>query len=658
MIYCFLGANTMSWLFVISPGDGIPTHAGTTGAHVISSLNTWQNAASRFSVNHSTQDFGQISGYVGYGPDPMFPGSNAIGNTAVIVTSNTSISSNGVSCGTWNNPFGVTGSSCIQLQVNTNSGSPEPYYWTAVGSQGQTPGVPSTAQPGDIVCVSETQTACNWLNLAQEYMMLLQKGVGGDPTQWIFRRGPFPRALADSKLKYLFFLPSSFSNAQGIPGWGRQYASFPNYIPSPIFGNNVLWNYQADALGQNTLTDTEGECGHGFLRPTQAACAASLPYSPFTGTYNVRRAINFQSVISAPIGLASANPYFQGILGPAVANIYQSHPGPSGDDATWYEGQAAFDVRPLVGTATSSPGAPTAFTNITGTLWVTTYTGSNFTDVDNFGPVNRKVYATAVSSGPHPLIDVSGPGSNVAICTYCYCIPRVSGECYPTATVGQIYINAPGVIFPWCYGNPVSGQSNPQTNDICVGNASPVGQGGVQLSTLQSDPLAIFQRVLVRVMNGQIKQTSGFANIHMLPDNSWAMFQGNYLDGLSRNDYMARVPPFPPTDSVTRSAFVAVPIAIKPPAGAAVNNVVVQFGYQEYNNNCTTRNDACLANAATIGSVPFQFASDNPAGLPCAVGCTITVPAISQRILYYTVQYRDAAKNVLSATPTQVLVTP
>ena len=659
LIYCFLGQNTMGWLFVISPGDGIPTHAGGAGAHVIASLNTWQNAASRFGVNHSTQDYGQVSGYVGYGPDPMFPGNNALGNTTVINTFNTSLPAAGTNCAAWSNPLGIKGNNCIQIQINANGGSYEPYYWMPVAAQGQTPGVPATAQPGDTVCVSESLTSCNWLNLAQEYMMLLQKGVGSDPSQWVFRRGPFARTLADANLKYLFFLPSSFSNVAGAPGWGGMYSAYPGYIPSPIFGNNVIWSYQTDALGQNPFTDIEGECGHGFLRPTEAACAAGLPYSPFTGVYNVRRAANFQAVVSAPIGLVSANPYFQGILGPTVANVYQSHPGPSGDNATWYEGQAAFDVRPLVGTATSTPGSPSALTNIPGTtIWLTTYSGATYTDADDFGPVNRKIYATAASSGPHPLVDVSGPVSNVATCAYCYCIPRVSGECHTGSTVGQIYVNAPGVIYPWCYGDPVSGQSNPQTNDICIGNASPVGQGGGQLSTLQSDPLAGFQRVLVRVMNGQIKQTSGFANIHMLPDNSWAMFQGNYLDGLSRNDYMARMPPFPPSDSVARSVFVPVPIAVKPPAGAGVNNAIVQFGYQEYNGNCTTRNEPCIANAATIGSVPFLFASENPAGLACSAGCTIAVPAISQRVLYYKVEYRNASNNVLSVTPSQVLVAP
>ena len=658
LIYCFLGANTMGWLFVISPGDGVPAHAGGAGAHVIASLNSWQNAASRFAVNHSVQDYGQVSGYVGYGPDPMFPGDNTLGNTAVIVTSNTSVPASGVSCATWSNPLGITGNNCMQLQINAKLGSYEPYYWTAVGAQGTAPGVPATAQPGDFICISETQTSCNWLNLAQEYMELLQKGVGADPSQWVFRRNPFPKAWAESNLKYLFFLPSSFSNIQGVPGWGGQYSTHPTFVPSPIYGNNVIWNYQADALGQNTFTDIEGECGHGFLRPTEGTCGSGLPYSPFTTIYNVRHAANFQAVITAPIGLVSANPYFQGILGAAVSNVYQSHPGPSGDDATWYEGQSAFDVRPLVGTATTSPGSPGALTNVAGNIWSTTYSGATFVDADNFGPVNRKVYATAASSGPHPLVDVSGPTSNVATCTYCYCIPRASAECFTGSTPGQIYVNAPSVIYPWCYGNPVNGQSNPQTNDICIGNASPVGQGGVQLSTLQSDPLAGFQRVLVRVMNGQIKQTSGFASIHMLPDNSWAMFQGNYLDGVSRNDYMAKMPPLPPVDSVARGVFMTVPIAVKPPAGAGVNNAIVQFGYQEFNGNCTTRNEPCIANAATIGSVPYRFASENPAGLACSTGCTISIPAISQRVLYYNVVYRNASNVVISATPTQVLATP
>jgi hypothetical protein len=662
VVYCNIGQNSMSWIFAVSPGNGIPADAGGAGAHVVASLNTWQYAASRFSVLHNLQDYGQNNPYLGYGPDPMSPGNSALGSTAIIVTSNASLPSAGVSCATWGNPLGVTGNLCGQIQMNANTGSYEPYYWTSVGLQGTAPGVPAIAEPGDIVCISESQTSCGYLNLSAEYMMLLQKGVSGDPSQWVFRRGPFAQGnKTDTNLKYLFFLPSNFSNVAGVPGWGGMYSAYPTSIPAPIYSNNLIWNYQSDPFGQNTFFDPEGTGGHGFVRPTQVVTSSGFPYAPYTADYNVRHAANFTALTTTPIGIVTANPIFQGIAGAAAANVYQSHAGMSGENATWYEGQAAFDVRPLTGQATGNPGAGAyqQFTNVTGNIWSNTWTGTSYTDVDDFGAVNRKIYATAANAGPHPLIDISGPSSNIAAAAlYTFCVTRAFGECYPGSSVGQIYVNVPGVVYPWCYGNPTSGTSIPQVNDICVTNSTPVGQAGVQLSTLGNDPRATFQRVLTRVMNGATHETSGFASIHVLPDNSWAMFQGNYNDGISRNDYMAMMPPFPPLDSVARGVFVAVPVILHPPAGLSVNNAIVQFGYQEFGGNCTTRADACIANAATIGTVPFFYASEAPAGLPCSAGCTISVPAISQRMLYYKVEYRNASNAVLATQPTQVLVTP
>src|ERR1035441_9485849 len=102
-----------------------------------------------------------------------------------------------------------------------------------------------------------------------------------------------------------------------------------------------------------------------------------------------------------------------------------------------------------------------------------------------------------------------------------------------------------------------------------------------------------------------------------------------------------------------------LPISVSPPAGLDVNNAVIEFGYQEYGApqaiNCTTRNDACIttSTASTVppGNQPFYFASENPAGASCASGCTITIPAISQRILYYQIQYRSADNTVLYTGP-------
>ena len=844
-VYCNFGQDTMGWLFAISPGNFNPVNAGTTGLHIIGSLNTWGNGASKYSGWHVIQDYGQDNPYFGYSPEPLSPNQSGIGSTAIQASSSTAVPAAGVSCATWGNPLGVTGNACMDLVINANGSSAnkyEPYYWTSAGAQGNSPGIPATAAVGDVFCLSENgsvgqvsqsitagagtstsitltvgstagfilgsgitvsgvtapsgcnsagcynvagasliamtgttltygstqnpstwvsggtvamNSSCGWSNLAQEYMMLLQKGVSGDNSQWIVRRGPFNQPLSplasgtytsggtlsgsgtctltafsgggigaigtiavpatggetitfsnngngygrtastailtngsggtcsgtasigtvlsttpDTSPKYLLFLPSSFSNQAGVPGWGGMYVNsagqtipYTDQIPSPLYGLNVLWNYAGDPNGLVPFTDPESQGGHSFQRPTQAVAASTLPYSPQTQTYNVRHAANFTALEAAPIGITSANPSFQNVTGAAQTNVYQAHPGMSGEGASPYEGQAAFDVRPLVGQGTSPPasGPYQPFTSVSGNVWVNTWTGGNYTDVDDFGAVHRKIYATAASAGTHPLVDISGPASNISTGnSYTFCVTRAAGECYAGSSVGQIYVNVPGVFAPYCYGNPVDGQSYPQLNDLCITDSTPLGQGGVQFSTLTGDPLGSFQRVLTRTMNGATHNTSGFGNIHALPDNSWLMFQGNYLDGISRNDYMAQALPYPPLSSVSRNALIPIPVILNPPAALSVNNAIVQFGYAEYGGNCTTRADACFANAAAIPNTnfPFLYASETPAGLSCSSGCTITIPAISQRILYYTVIYRNASNVVIATQPTQVLVTP
>jgi hypothetical protein len=131
--------------------------------------------------------------------------------------------------------------------------------------------------------------------------------------------------------------------------------------------------------------------------------------------------------------------------------------------------------------------------------------------------------------------------------------------------------------------------------------------------------------------------------------------------------WMAMYPPYPPddpSDTVARGTFVPMSVSLSPPPGLGANNAIVEFGYQEYGApqliNCTTRNDACIAVASTVpsGNQPFYFASENPAGAPCASGCTIAIPAISERILYYQVKYRSANNTVLAADPVTSVVVP
>jgi len=656
LVYCYRGQDTMAWLAVFSPGDGIPAHAGQPGGpNVIAAMSTWGHGASRWSNDHSTQDYGH-SGYFGYGADSIGPGTAGEGATVSIVTTNTALTNVGSDCSTWGNPMGVTGNNCILLLINANSGSYEPYYWASVPPQQQTPGELSTAQVGDIFCISESASSCNWLAPTNEILMLIQKGANG---QWVFKRnaghwtvGPF--ALNDSNTKYLL----AMSTATNLSYYD---ATYTNYY-SIGWGGNVLWDYRNDPNGLNPVIDPGFFDAHGYQRQTSSVEAGNYPYSPWSGVYRVRRSANFSQLFTTPAQYATANPAFAGLQGPASTNIWQSHPSGSGDNATPNEGQAAFDVRPLVGVQTTAPSSP--FTAVSGQLWMNTY---SVTDADDIGSLNRKVFATAASSGPHPLADVSGPASSISdqpSSSYQYCVVRIAGECRSGSVAGQVYVNAPGIVYPWCYGNPVSGQGNPQVNDICLSNSPPAGQGLIQFSTLQSDQLGQLQRILVRPMNGKLKYTSGFGNARVLPDNSWVLFQGNYLDSLSRSNFMALLPSFPPSDSVARGALEPVTVSVRPPAGMGVNNAVIQFGYLEYAQAgvpyCTSRLDGCFANAATVpsGTTPFLYASENPSGLPCASGCSIAIPAIAQRQLFYRIQYRNASNALISATPWHTVATP
>ena len=116
---------------------------------------------------------------------------------------------------------------------------------------------------------------------------------------------------------------------------------------------------------------------------------------------------------------------------------------------------------------------------------------------------------------------------------------------------------------------------------------------------------------------------------------------------------MVKIPPMPSADSVNRASFVAVPIQIGS-VPASTSTAAVKFGYSP-TFACTSRQEACYATAAAVSeATPFTWSSEAAAGLSCASGCTIAVPAISSRVLYYATEYRNSGGSVIATGPTQV----
>jgi hypothetical protein len=129
-----------------------------------------------------------------------------------------------------------------------------------------------------------------------------------------------------------------------------------------------------------------------------------------------------------------------------------------------------------------------------------------------------------------------------------------------------------------------------------------------------------------------------------------------------RSNLILRLPPFPAQDGVVRSTFAPVAVTLHPQAAGA-DNAVVEFGYTP-ELECTSRHERCVATKAVIDEEnPFVWPSEKGgdagvAGMPCSTGCTISIPGISRKVLYYRYKYRDAANRVLATGPVQVSVVP
>jgi hypothetical protein len=403
------------------------------------------------------------------------------------------------------------------------------------------------------------------------------------------------------------------------------------------------------------------------------------------------------------VNMESISPPFDNVFGTPFASDAQTHPNSPGANASSWENKQAFDN--VVETGMSSApnfcrvidGSSTCGTVTSGQLY--RHRPGTVTDADDFfsqgtgsgctpSPacegtpisggigatiINRKILATAASCGDHPLIDVSGPSSTIGTgsgSAYTYCISRVAGECAASSVVGDIYANCPGEnvsagtnAVGCAGGNYHGGVPYLIGADICFQNITKVADSIIQYTAQYTDYYGVYTRSLAGATE-RLRGVNNFENNQNLPDNSWIMYRQEFLN-LDRQTYWdLQLPPYPnpALDGYNRGTFIPVSVSYTPPGGT--NNTVVDFGYQEYAQSgvpyCTTRLDTCEALATTIpsGYQPFKFASETPIGSTCSSACTIQIPAISQRALYYRLRYQNAGGVTLSTGPWVIQVTP
>ncbi len=255
----------------------------------------------------------------------------------------------------------------------------------------------------------------------------------------------------------------------------------------------------------------------------------------------------------------------------------------------------------------------------------------------------------AAWAGNNLLQDKSGPGSVLAapgdLWKYCYAYN--AGECIGGSAAGHAYM----VVDKAVANGQCGGYYN--FNVPCLAPMNPELQYNVQVGMDPNGPdiLGTKWRKLTMGFEGWGRNIDGFANARATPDGSWALVMGHWLDGLHCDVLAVKLPPWPGQESPYEGDFVQIPVPI--PASPGAVNARIRFGYAENgpagSYYCTTRQEGCT----TSGS-PFAFASETQTDTPCANGCTIEIPAIPRRIVYYEIDRLDGSGNVVSTSAAQV----
>jgi hypothetical protein len=282
--------------------------------------------------------------------------------------------------------------------------------------------------------------------------------------------------------------------------------------------------------------------------------------------------------------------------------------------------------------------------------------------ITNVGALNVKTIPLLSFAGHYLLREKSGPPTGDALTdadAWRFCYAFQAGECRHDSTGGSIYVVVPQANVT---GTCNAGQY--ARNIPCVMTAHPLGAWGLQFDVSHSSPAAdaigAATRRLTMGFSGPGRQYA-YGSIRSLPDGKWALMSGWWLDGYRQDVLLVKLPPFRISDGVMRNNFT--PVTLKIGAFAGAQRAAVDFGYGEYGNPsdfyCTPRAESCSAlNPSINTAAPFLYASEGVGGASCRAGCTITVPALPARVLYYRIRYADSSGNPVVTGPIQVIASP
>ncbi len=351
-------------------------------------------------------------------------------------------------------------------------------------------------------------------------------------------------------------------------------------------------------------------------------------------------------------GVQSMFPFDGSFHGVGIG-IVQSHPGgltSACPDCRWI-----LDGRPLGG---AGGGASQ--------LWDHTY--SRVAGTNNIYrldlPHNQntsldlKRQSVRMWAGAHLIQNISGPGSQLSDAKpWQGCIAMLPDECVAGSQPGEIFEVVPSAtISRGC-------QIDMTINTPCVAPMGPHVAAYTQHLISGADPNGRNGRVLTMALGGP-GRTNNYANIHALNTGDWGVTAVAWGDGRRSDVWGVRLPPLSRfsadvNNSIDRTTFIHIPVTI-PQSDDDSSAARIRFGYAEFGANAMGQPLFCSPNrledctTAPANGDPFAFASEPQNWTPCGQGCTVSIPALSQRVLYYVID-RKLSDGSIQTGPLQVV---
>jgi hypothetical protein len=531
----------------------------------------------------------------------------------------------------WNNPGTAR---CIWVEVDHEPYSVAPN--TTVGEHTRFPcswnvnySCLQTIEPGDWLSNPYADAVPGGFSSGSEKFVVLKKVNNGDKRQLYLYRWVGPPMESALNTNYRTHGPAG---AQWVLwAWPTETS---DGIPWHLVADDPTADFVHEA--QDGLVghpaNGKGTAGGDYLTDCQSGyiCRVNQLFADVVGTRG-----NSTSVSSVRV---TDGPLFGGVAAGISAGALQTYlDGPSEAVPTVMRGRFS-DFRHTNHSNGSGAETKDGMCTMAAAPALQATTTQVYKIASGCGAYDRRIPMFA-QAGPYQMADMSGPGVTITDSDEGkYCIANRANECRTGSSIGDIYVSS-----KWwdntttCYRN-----TNEATNP-CVYRPLPVMGWGVvfSLAAAENEGNAV-QRVTM-AMNGPGRQYH-FTKLSVMPDGQWFLFPSAWTNGISSDWYLAKVP-LPDRDTTNRSTWV--PVKINVGSGLTAGKVVAKFGYGEYGTATsyygTTRAENTVATGATVNlTTPFEFYDgtandevDGTDGQDCASGCTITIPAIAGRVVYW-----------------------